>query len=173
MAPVAGVPPVTPALVPAGEAPEVPLAAGSAVPLGGRTAMGESVWAPVVLSWPWAPASTVGSGWPTAPLSVPVWLAAGVPVAPAAAPVVPGVAGVVGVTVELCVVPVEPVPARVFFPTGKNEPPEMRVAIMPAITATRATPMRRSGQLRLSQSMGSSYPRATGRIPAAPRPHQR
>src|SRR5690606_7281724 len=38
-------------------------------------------------------------------------------------------------------------------PTGKNVPPEINVAMMPAITATNATPIRRSGQLRRSQSM--------------------
>lgn len=36
---------------------------------------------------------------------------------------------------------------------GKKEPPEMSVAMMPAMTATRATPISKSGQLRLSQSM--------------------
>jgi len=38
-------------------------------------------------------------------------------------------------------------------PTGKNEPPVIKVAMIPAITATRAIPISRSGQLRLSQSM--------------------
>ncbi|MEJ2288530.1 MAG: hypothetical protein P8Y02_07775 [Deinococcales bacterium] len=56
---------------------------------------------------------------------------------------------------ELCVVALcaGGVLVRVFCPTGKNDPPVMSVAMMPAITATRAIPISRSGQLRLSQSM--------------------
>jgi hypothetical protein len=52
--------------------------------------------------------------------------------------------------VELCAAGVL---VRVLCPTGKNEPPVMSVAMMPAITATRAMPISRSGQLRRSQSM--------------------
>src|SRR5690606_5339913 len=52
------------------------------------------------------------------------------------------------------------------LPTGKNEPPDTNVAMMPAITATRATPMRRSGQLRLSQSMFPHVnPGRVGQVP--------
>gem|GEM_PF-4772952 len=56
---------------------------------------------------------------------------------------------------ELCVVALcaGGVLVRVLCPTGKNDPPVMSVAMMPAITATRAIPISRSGQLRLSQSM--------------------
>jgi hypothetical protein len=35
----------------------------------------------------------------------------------------------------------------------ENDPPESRVMMMPAITATRATPMSKSGQLRRIQSI--------------------
>ncbi len=56
---------------------------------------------------------------------------------------------------ELCVVALcaGGVLVRVLCPTGKNDPPVMSVAMMPAITATRAIPISRSGQLRRSQSM--------------------
>jgi hypothetical protein len=35
----------------------------------------------------------------------------------------------------------------------ENDPPESKVMMMPAMTATKATPMSRSGQLRLIQSI--------------------
>ncbi len=63
--------------------------------------------------------------------------------------------GVAAEGTELCVVELcaAGVLVRVLCPTGKNEPPVMSVAMMPAITATRAMPISRSGQLRRSQSM--------------------
>ena len=53
--------------------------------------------------------------------------------------------------------------STVRLPDGKNEPPEMSVAMMPAITAISATPINRSGQLRLSQSMVPILPASRDR----------
>jgi hypothetical protein len=63
--------------------------------------------------------------------------------------------GVAAEGAALCVVALcaAGVLVRVLCPTGKNEPPVMSVAMMPAITTTRAMPISRSGQLRRSQSM--------------------
>jgi hypothetical protein len=43
--------------------------------------------------------------------------------------------------------------------TGKNEPPVISVATMPAMTATRARPIAMSGQFRRNQSMFPNLPR--------------
>ncbi|HKI59245.1 MAG TPA: hypothetical protein VKA00_08525 [Trueperaceae bacterium] len=66
---------------------------------------------------------------------------------------VAGVLGVFGATLGVVAVCAGGALVRVFCPTGKNDPPVMSVAMIPAITATRAIPIRRSGQLRRSQSM--------------------
>lgn len=63
---------------------------------------------------------------------------------------VDGVVAAGGVAVWVCA---GGVLVRVPCPTGKNEPPVISVAMMPAITATRAMPISRSGQLRRNQSM--------------------
>jgi hypothetical protein len=45
------------------------------------------------------------------------------------------------------------VTVRLERSNSENDPPDNNVMTMPAITATRATPMRRSGQFRLIQSI--------------------
>src|SRR5690554_1311287 len=113
---------------------------------------------------PWSVPAPAGV--PVVPVGVPLlgWasVAGPVPVVPVASPpaapgwVEPGWVGVapcVLLCVEGVVMGVEGVLPPLPCPNGKNEPPDIRVAIIPAITATRATPISKSGQLRLSQSM--------------------
>ncbi len=110
------------------------------------------------------PPVSAGGGVTVALASVPVAPGAVAPGAVAAVPEVPvapgavapgAVAGEVVVAGALTAgwLPLGVVVVRFPWPIGKNEPPEIRVAMIPAITATSAIPISRSGQLRRSQSM--------------------
>src|SRR5690554_1377866 len=108
------------------------------------------------------PPAPAASAPPVAVVPLPAWVsweAPGWVAPPGTCPgvVAPGCVALgwvgVGLWVDGVVIGVEGVLPPLPCPNGKNEPPDMRVAMIPAITATRATPISKSGQLRLSQSM--------------------